>query len=207
MWLISSTLLRIINALVATGGRKCVKRMRYLFSSVCALAIILMLSSCGGKTLIDTYIGKWEISSKDSVDEDGLSWEWILDLKTDAVFTETITVYQDSKQISVVSIDGEYGLTQTDDKSSNFRNGFCLWRRYDLTSFQVTSNDEDEKEFCEEFFYEKFYEINRDLENAEKNGKVFGLQNARVEGLELRWETAESIGFGFYKIAKARRVF
>ena len=180
--------------------------MKYLLSSICPLVIILTLSSCGGKTLIDTYIGKWEFSSKDSVDEDGLSWEWILDLKTDAVFTETITVYQDSKQISFVSIDGEYGLTQTDDKSSNFRKGFCLWCRYDLTSFQVTSDDEDEKEFCEEFFYEKFYENNRDLENAEKNGKVFGLQNARVEGLELIWDTAESIGLGFNKTAKARRI-
>ena len=179
--------------------------MRKLLCTICALVIALTLFSCGGKTLIDTYIGKWEIFSRDSVYEDGSSMELILDLKADAVFTETITTYQNGKQSSVVSIDGEYGLTEVDDKTLNTTKGYCLWRRYDLESLQVTSNEGDEKEEIE-LYKEEFSKSNRALDDAEKEGQVIGLANARVEGLELRWETTERIGFGFNKTAKAKRI-
>lgn len=172
--------------------------------SVCALVLLLTLSSCGGKTLIDDFIGKWEISSKDDVDEDGLSLEFILELKEGHEFTETRTVYEEGEQTIVVTIDGEYGLQHTQE-------GNCLWRRYNLESLQVYSDDTIED--LENDFIQDYYNENTKLEKAEEAGDTFGLQKVRViKGSELSWETDEPLfddsgrNFGSYKREKAKAI-
>lgn len=181
--------------------------MKKTLWSACTVVLLLSLSSCGGKTMTDELIGKWEISSKDDVDEDGLSKEVILELKEGHEFSETQTIYEDGEEALVITIDGEYGLQHTQGQKGN-----CLWLRYDLESLEVMCDDEDLKEELEEYHTKDYSLENWKLEKAEEDGNYFGFQNVQViKGSELTWETDEPLldasgrntGFNKRKTAKA----
>ncbi|GEM_PF-5746787 len=163
------------------------------------------LQSCN-EAASNMFVGVWEISSKDDVDEDGTSLEHILELKTDNVFTETYTYYKNDKVIAEVSVEGEYGAEKTNrinkytKETDNLHSGYTLWRKYNIDSMNVEAADDDGKEMAK-MLEKEFIKMNNELEDAQKKNMVYGLTNIKAD-LDLSWETDEPIDESFPDIMK-----
>ena len=182
------------------------------FYVICMIAMAIVMQSCSdhkNENASNMFIGEWEISSKDDVEEDGTSLEHILELKTGNVFTETYTFYDNGEKTAVVSIEGEFGVEATVDagkKNQSIADGYTLWRKYNIDSINIEA-DGDHSELMD-MFEEKFTNENNELEKARKEGQVYGLPNVRNEG-DLTWETDELINEQYpdmKKRAKAKRI-
>ena len=163
------------------------------------------LQSCN-EAASNMFVGVWEISSKDDVDEDGTRLEHILELNTDNVFTETYTYYKNDKVIAEVSVEGEYGAEKTNrinkytKETDNLHSGYTLWRKYNIDSMNVEAADDDGKEMAK-MLEKEFIKMNNELEDAQKKNMVYGLTNIKAD-LDLSWETDEPIDESFPDIMK-----
>lgn len=185
---------------------------RIVIIAISLFYMAVFLQSCN-EAASNMFVGVWEISSKDDVDEDGTSLEHILELKTGNVFIETYTYYENGEVIAEVSVDGEYGVERTNrinkhtKKVDNLHSGYTLWRKYNIDSMNIEATDDDGKEMAK-ILEEELVNENNELEDAQNKGMVYGLTHIEA-GLDLSWETDEPIDERFPDIMKratAKRV-
>lgn len=185
---------------------------RIVIITISLFYMAVFLQSCN-EAASNNFVGVWEISSKDDVDEDGSSLEQILELKTGYVFTETYTFYENGEMIAEVSVDGEYGVERTSrinehtKKVDNMHSGYTLWRKYNIDSMNIEAADDDGKEMAK-MLEEELVNENNELEDAKNKGMVYGLTHIEA-GLDLSWETDEPINEKYpdmKKRATAKRI-
>lgn len=178
--------------------------------TVCLFFLAITLQSCNehkNEKVSNTFVGVWEMSSKDDVIEEGIGIEHILELKEGNIFSEKYSFYENNELLAEVSIDGEYGVEVTNKqairinmfvskKTDTSSKVYTLWRKYNIDSIdiEVEEVEHDSEELSEliEVIEEGFTNENQRLADADKEGIVYGLVDARVED-ELSWLTDEPI--------------
>lgn len=180
-----------------------------IISAICLFIMVAALQSCEkhkNENLSNMFVGVWEISSKDDVDEDGISLEKILDLKKGNVFTEQYTYHKEGEVIAQVSVEGEYGVEKTSgiDGYKSYGRYNTLWRKYNVDSMEKVINNDAGKiaAMLEEFFINE----NNKLEDARKKGLVYGLVNVKNDDyFILSWDTDEPINENYPDIKKSMK--